>query len=74
MSKINSYTVFSSEHGVTTVVEVAEYFQNGDIVTVEEHHFCRNNIEFGWARVQSDDQHRRVIGDKELLERFQLIA
>lgn len=74
MSKINSYTIFGNQNGVTTVAEVSEYFQNGDVITVEEYHFCRGVVEFGWARVQSDDQHRRIIGDKELLERFQLIA
>lgn len=74
MSKINSYIVFNSERNVTTVAEITEYFRNGDIVTVEEYHFYRGVVEFGWAKVQSDDQHRRVIGDKELLERFQLIA
>lgn len=79
MSKINAYTVFQSvrHNGKSAVVveETEEYFNNGDIVTVSEYHFVtiRGN-EFGWARVKSDAQHNRVIGDKELLKKFKLIA
>lgn len=75
---INSYAVFTRirYHGRNAVVfaETEEYFRNGDIVTVTEYHFSTvRGAEFGWARVQSDDQHLRVIGDRDLLEKYQVI-
>ena len=79
MSKINAYTIFQPirHNGKNAVVveETEEYFENGDIITVSEYHFAtiRGN-EFGWARVKSDAQHRKVLGNKELLEKFQLLT
>ena len=77
MASINSYTVFNTVNvngrNVVIVEETEEYFKNGDIITVSEYHFANNGREFGWARVQSDEQHHRIIGDKELLVKFQLL-
>lgn len=76
---INSYIVFQNirYNGKNAVVveETEEFFNNGDIVTVSEYHFStiRGN-EFGWARVRTDAQHCKVLGNKDLLEKYQLIA
>ena len=57
------------------VEETDEYFANGDVVVVSEYHFSTaRGCEFGWAKVSSYTDHQKILGNKELLEKYQLIA
>ena len=75
---INSYSVVESISTVIMMVNVDEYFVNGDVVA---NHSCRfytaDGTDIGFARIREDNQHRQVKADfngRKLLAKFQYLG
>lgn len=75
---INKYSVIASISTVIMMVDVDEYFVNGNVVA---NHTCKfftkDGVDIGFARIREDDQHRQVKADfngRKLLAKFQYLA
>lgn len=75
---INKYSVIESVSTIIMMVDVDEYFVNGDVVA---NHTCRffskNGEDIGYAKIREDDQHKQVKADfngRKLLTKFQYLA
>lgn len=75
---INKYSIIQSISAVVMMVNVDEYFVNGDVVA---NHTCRfftkDGADIGFAKIHEDDQHRQVKADfngRKLLAKFQYLG
>lgn len=75
---INQYSVIASISTIIMMVDVDEYFVNGNVVA---NHTCRfftkDGTDIGYAKIREDDQHKAVKADfngRRLLAKFQYLA